>query len=142
MSVKKGIKHSRHFGYLPMVYFLHTFISPSASVRTDNIYLPTVIWLYHRYRRYRWIRFFCDKVHIVLSRTSRNENILPMVNNFFRRYACRRVYPYSVGGDQRISQTYRWRICFSIDMDGQHLFTDGKLALPSVPSVPMDKAIW
>ena len=69
--------------------------------------------------------------------------ILPLINNRFRRYACRRVglYPYSVG-DQRILQTYRWCICFSIGTDGQHLFTDGKLALPSVPSVPMNKVIW
>ena len=80
--------------------------------------------------------------YIVLSRRSRNENILPMVNNLFRRYACQRVYPYSEGGDQRVLQTYRWCICFSIGTDGQHLFTDGKLALPSVLSVPMDKVIW
>ena len=80
--------------------------------------------------------------NIVLSRRSRNENILPMANNLFRRYVCRRVYPYSVGGDQRILQTYRLCICFSIGTDGQHLFTDGKLTLPSVPSVPTDKVIW
>ena len=76
----------------------------------------------------------------MLSRRSRNENILPMVSNLFHRYACRHVYPYSVG-DQRILQTYRWCICFSIGMGG-HLFTDGKLALPSVLSVPKDKVIW
>ena len=34
---------------------------------------------------------------------------------------------------------YRWCIDLSIGTSGEELFTDGKLPLPSVPSVPMDK---
>ena len=34
---------------------------------------------------------------------------------------------------------HRWCIHFSIGTDEQPRFTDGKLPLPSVPSVPMDK---
>ena len=34
---------------------------------------------------------------------------------------------------------YRWCIDLSIGTSGEELFTDGKLPLPSVRSVPMDK---
>ena len=87
------------------------FISP--SVRTDNISLPTVNCLYHRYRQYRWTSFS--------TATS-----CPWNNANYQFY-------------QRIFNVYRWCIQFSIGTDGQHRFTNGKFPLPSVPSVPMDK---
>ena len=40
------------------------FVSP--LVRTDNIYLPTENWLYHRFRQYRWTRLFGEEVYSAL----------------------------------------------------------------------------
>ena len=40
---------------------------------------------------------------------------------------------------QRILQIYRWYIHLSIGTDRQRPFNDGKLDLPSVPSLPMNK---
>ena len=85
----------------------------SFLLRTDNLALPTVNCLYHRYRRYRWIRF--------LKATSCPWN---NANYLFH---------------QTILHIRRWCIHFSIGTDGQPRFTVGKLPLPSVPSVPMDK---
>ena len=85
----------------------------SLSVRTDNRPLPTVNCLYHRYRRCRWTRF-----PRATSCPWNNANYL---------------------FHQRILHIHRWRIHFSIGTDGQPRFTDGKLPLPSVPLVPMDK---
>ena len=87
------------------------FISP--SVRTDNLALPTVNCLYHPYRRYRWTRF--------LRATS-----CPWTNANYLFH-------------QTILHIHQWHIHFTISTDGQPRFTDGKLPLPSVPSVPMDK---
>ena len=74
------------------------FISP--SVRTDNLALPTVNCLYHRYRRYRWTLFFkatscpCYNANYLLHKT--------------------------------ILHIHRWCIHFSIGADGHPPFTDGK----------------
>ena len=87
------------------------FISP--SVPTDNLALPTVNCLYHPYRWYRWTRF--------LRATS-----CPWNNANYLFY-------------QTILDIHRWCIHFSVGTDGQPRFTDGKLPLPSVPSVPMEK---
>ena len=87
------------------------FISP--SVRTNNLALPTVNCLYHPYRRYRCTRFL-------------------------RATSC----PWTKAKylfHQTTLDIHRWCIHFSIGTDEQPRFTDGKLPLPSVPSVPMDK---
>ena len=84
-----------------------------SSVRAEKNSLPMVNCLYHRYPRYRWTRF--------LRPTSCPWN---NANYLFH---------------QRILHTHRWRIHFSIGTNGQPRFTDGKLPLPSVPSVPMGK---
>ena len=86
-------------------------ICPSARAEKNS--LPTENILYHRYRRYRWTRFFkatscpCNNANYLLHKT--------------------------------ILHIHRWCINFSIGADGQPPFTDGKLPLPSVLSVPMDK---
>ena len=69
--------------------------------------------LYQRYRPYRWTRF--------LRPTSCPWN---NANYLFH---------------QRIRHIHRWCIHFPIGTDGQPRFTDGKLPLPSVTTVPMDK---
>ena len=83
------------------------------SVRAEKNSSLTVNCLYHPYRRYRWTRS--------LRPTSRPWN---NANYLFH---------------QRILHIHRWCIHFSIGTDEQPRFTDGKLPLPSVPSVPMDK---
>ena len=83
------------------------------SVRAEKNSLLTVNCLNHRYRRYRWTRF-----SRATSCPWNNANYL---------------------FHQRILHINRRCIHFSIGTDGQPRFTDGKLPLPSVPSVPMDK---
>ena len=83
------------------------------SIRAEKNSLPTVNCLYHRYRRYRWTRF--------LRATS-----CPWNNAHYLFH-------------QGILHIHRWCIHFSIGTDGQPRFTDGKLPLPLVRSVPMDK---
>ena len=83
------------------------------SVQAEKNSLLTVNCLYHRYRRYRWTRF-----SRATSCPWNNANYL---------------------FHQRILHINRRCIHFSIGTDGQPPFTDGKLPLPSVPSMPMDK---
>ena len=83
------------------------------SVRAEKNSLLTVNCLYHRYRRYRWTRF-----SRATSCPWNNANYL---------------------FHQRILHINRRCIHFSTGTDGQPHFTDGKLPLPSVPSMPMDK---
>ena len=75
------------------------FISP--SVRTDNLALPTVSCLYHRYRRYQWTRF-----------SKATSCPWTKANYLFH---------------QTILHIHRWCIHFSIGTDEQPRFTDGNL---------------
>ena len=144
------------------------FISP--SVRTDNLALPTVNCLYHRYCRYRWTRFSkatscpCNNANYLLHQTilnihrwcihfslGRPDNLaLPTVSCLYHRYHRYRWTRFSRATScpcnnanylihQTILHIHRWCIHFSIGADGQPRFTDGKLPLLSVPTVPMDK---
>ena len=49
---------------------------------------------------------------------------------------------FRAGNESLQNEADRSILTSKLATDGQHLFTDGKLALPSVPSVPMDKVIW
>ena len=75
---------------------------------------------------------------------------LPMLNCLyrgFRRYRLTRFskatsWPWAKANymlHQAILPIHRWCIHFFIGTDEQPRFTDGKLPLSSVPSVPMDK---
>ena len=123
--------------------------------------------LYHPYRRYRWTRFlratscpwinanylfhqrilhihrWCLHFSIGTDGQPRfTDGKLPLpsvpMDRFLRATSC----PWNNANYlfyQTILHIHRWCIHFSIGTDGQPCFTDGKLPLPSVPSVPMDK---
>ena len=80
--------------------------------RTTSLYRP-VNCLYHPYRRYQCTRF-------------PKATSCPWTKDNYLFH-------------QTILDIHRWCINFSIGTDGQPRFTDNKLPLPSVPSVPMDK---
>ena len=112
--------------------------------------IPLSFRSYRRYRWYRWTGYFGGSVYqcsvgghetkpyipdgvLICPSVRAEKNSLPTVNYLYHRY--RRYYLLY----QRILNIQRWRIHFSIGTNGQPRFTDGKLPLPSVPSVPMDK---
>ena len=66
---------------------------------------------------------------------------LPIENTDSKSLIFRSYRRYSVLSRRSRNESlyYRWCIDLSIGTSGKELFTDGKLPLPSVPSVPMDK---
>ena len=120
--------------------------------------------IFRSYRRYRWTGYFGGSVYqcsvgnhetkvyitdgvLIYPSVRVEKNSLLTVNCHYHRYRWTRFsratsclwnnanYLFH----QRILHINRWCINFSIGTDGQPRFTDGKLPLPSVPSVLMDK---
>ena len=120
--------------------------------------------IFRSYRRYRWTGYFGGSVYqcsvgghetkiyitdgVLICPTIRAEkNSLPTVNlplpsvpsvpmdKVFEGY----LMPANYLFHQSILHVHRWCIHFSVGTDGQPRFTDGKLPLPSVLSVLMDK---